>query len=79
MHAQVFARAVHSLRREQDLTEAFRHLVDLYYEDYTDATELDGEFEAALKACWDRAFGADNEDADGRTFDAAAARPEGGR
>jgi hypothetical protein len=54
--AWAFAKAVESALRGRRLTDAFHEIVVAYYEEYTDATELDPGFEAALSTIFEVCF-----------------------
>jgi hypothetical protein len=59
--------------KEQELTDAFVLLVNTYFEEYEDATELDPQTYAALEHVFDYCFFG-GEDSDGRTFEDVANR-----
>ena len=67
MHAAAFLHAVASAAKEQNLAEAFDAIVAAYYEEYTDATELDDQFQSCLEHIFDTCFQF-GETPDGREF-----------
>jgi len=71
--AQAFARAVCSALQDRELTDAFDLIVARYFEEYTDATELDGTFSSALETVFDLCFPG-GEDEQGRTFEEVATK-----
>lgn len=60
--------AVDSHFKSVELTDAFDNIVKAYFEEYTDATEIDPQTFAALKHLFDICFW-DGETADDRTLE----------
>lgn len=69
-------RAIEGEAKERNLTEAFQAIVQAYYEEYTDATELDSTTYSALSHIFDICFPF-GEDAEGREFEQIVGRPNG--
>ena len=67
MNAMMLSRALESEFRERTLGEGFDAIVASYYEEYTDATELDDNFASALETVFDICFPS-GETLDGRDF-----------
>jgi hypothetical protein len=69
--AHAFANAVCSALQDQELSAAFDLIVARYFEEYTDATELDPTFYHALQTVFDLCFPS-GEDDRGRDFEEIA-------
>jgi hypothetical protein len=54
--AYFLAQLIASSFREKRLVEGLEAIVEAYYEEYTDAEELDGEFRSALEKVFDVCF-----------------------
>lgn len=67
MNAFVLAKALESHAREQALLAGFHEIRAAYFDNYTDATEFDPQFEAALRLVWDACLPSGT--ADGEDFD----------
>ena len=68
MNEVILLRALESAAKEQNLTDAINAIVAAYYEEYTDATELDPQFYNALRVIWDMCFFTD-ENSDSESFE----------
>jgi hypothetical protein len=73
MHATALALALESSFRDRDLTAAFDTIVQAYYHEYTDATEMDGETMLAVRHLFDMLLMGGTDD--GRDFDEVIAKP----
>ena len=68
MNAFLLANAIESSFKHKNLVDAFEAIVAAYYEEYTDADELDGEFYSALQTIFYVCFPHGETD-DGREFE----------
>lgn len=62
------ARALDSHAKNQELDTAFRAIIRAYFEEYTDATELDGHTYSAIDALFNFCFTSGETD-DGKELD----------
>jgi hypothetical protein len=67
--AWALARAVESHVKEERLLDAFQAIRDAYFEEYTDAVELDSRTERAMRHIFDLCFPSGTND--GKDFDQA--------
>lgn len=74
-NGMALALAITSAFKEQNLTDAFDAIVAAYYEEYTDAVEMDGTTRNCLQHLFDFCFPM-GEDSKERVFDEIVEKPE---